>query len=68
MSKINSAPKTVKMMMMMIMTMLLKMMMVVMMHNIFVHHFAFPIQVTVVPSVGWGGPHIIVLLFKANSY
>ena len=57
----------VKMMMMMMTTMVVKLMMVVTMYNVFVHHFAFPIQVTVVSSVGWCGPHIIVLLFKPNS-
>ena len=46
------------------MIMVLKMMM----HNIFVHHFAFPVQVAVVPSISWGRPHIIILLNKANSY
>ena len=30
------------------------------------HHFAFPVQVPVVPSNGWRWPHIIILLFKTQ--
>ena len=32
------------------------------------HHFAFPVQVPVVPSNGWCWSHIIFLLLKVLSY
>ena len=40
----------------------------VMTRMVIAHHFAFPVQVPVVPSNGWCWSHIIFLLLKALSY